>query len=541
MGIARFTAAIFSTAAFVALADSYTWKDVTPQVSNMRATAIAVHPLDGRIMVGMGAELGAGKLLISADGGNTWTASVNSPPDFADVESLFANPGRPGQVFANEQSWYSSCPSGCPNTGYTGRRFRTDDFGATWSAVPAAVAMFASDPLDADRLLALQGEPFFPGLINVDSHLVESRDKGLSWSQVSSRNLDMPVAGPVRSAPARMFSTVATIYAPFHAYLRTTYATLVSNDSGATWSPIGQDPAVNFYWMQQDPHRGNVVYGLAGPAEDPATVAVMRSDDGAVSWRLLLQLPKAEYAQYPRLSIDEFRPDDIWLSGTLDNVYHSADGGISWETAGGDLGPFAASFDHFFTYPRPRVFLDPADSNLAFVISKGRLYRGVRNAKLDPHVVEYQYEGNRYWVAASQGEAYSQDYRMEPGHVRRTGIIWGAWRADDAPAGAVGSCRFWPQAYIGRSRVIVQQGPDCEALKRDPGWILEAENEFFTLRAVNNVCPANTIPVRRFLNLQPDFNHRWVVDDDTEARMKALGWYPEGVRFCSRPLVKGEQ
>ena len=49
MGIARFAAIVFSTVARIAIADSYTWTDVTPSVPNMRATAIAVQPLDGRL------------------------------------------------------------------------------------------------------------------------------------------------------------------------------------------------------------------------------------------------------------------------------------------------------------------------------------------------------------------------------------------------------------------------------------------------------------------------------------------------------------
>ena len=543
MGAARFAAAIFSTVACIAAADSYTWTDITPSVPNMRATDLFVQPIDGRVMVAMGAELGAGKLFISADRGSTWSPSINAPPSLADVAYLFANPGRPGQVFATELSWYSYCPSGCPNASYTGRRFRTPDFGATWTEVPATVSIFASDPLDPDRLLAVENEPLDIGLVNVISHLVESRDSGLTWSRVSPKNIKSPVAGPVRSAPTRMFSTVSTIHTIFHAYASTTVEAFVSNDSGATWSPVSHDPTINFYWLQQDPHRGNVIYGLAGPAGDMASVGLVRSDDGGVSWRSLFQVAKGIYPQYPRLSIDEFRPDDVWLWGTLDNVYHSGDGGLSWETVGGSLGPFAASFEHFFTNAWPRVVLNPTDSNVAYVISRGRLYRGVRNAKLDPVLVEYHYENDRYWVAASQGEAYSQDYRLEPGDVYRTGLRWGAWRADDAPAGAVGSCRFWPKPQTGwRTRVLTLKDGECESLRSDPNWILEAEDEFFAVPSRNRAtCPAGLVPVRRFHNRQPDFNHRWVADPALFAEMRVQrAWFDEGVRFCARPLGANE-
>ena len=115
---------------------------------------------------------------------------------------------------------------------------------------------------------------------------------------------------------------------------------------------------------------------------------------------------------------------------------------------------------------------------------------------------------------------------------------WGAWNANDAPSGAVGSCRFWPK--LARTRVLVQQGVECDILKNDPNWILEAENEFFTLPPVNNNCPAGTVTVNRLINMLPDFNHRWVADPAIAAEMKARGWYDEGVRFCARPLEPNE-
>src|ERR1043165_5260522 len=74
-----------------------------------------------------------------------------------------------------------------------------------------------------------------------------------------------------------------------------------------------------------------------------------------------------------------------------------------------------------------------------------------------------------------------------------------------APQGAVGSCRFWSRPGSGlRTRVLVQQGFECESIKRDPGWILEAENEFYTVLPANGSCPPETVAVRRFNNLQRD-------------------------------------
>jgi hypothetical protein len=52
--------------------------------------------------------------------------------------------------------------------------------------------------------------------------------------------------------------------------------------------------------------------------------------------------------------------------------------------------------------------------------------------------------------------------------------------------------------------------------------------------------PAGTVAVRRYLNLLPDFNHRWVADASLIPDMRARGWADEGVRFCARPLGSNE-
>ena len=187
------------------------------------------------------------------------------------------------------------------------------------------------------------------------------------------------------------------------------------------------------------------------------------------------------------------------------------------------------------------MVVSPAEPGVVYLVWSSRLYRGVPSVAPDPVVVEFQYEGNRYWSTPLDGEAVSQDYRQQPGDVHRTGLRWGAWRSDDAPAGALGSCRFWPKPETGlRTRVLVQQGFECEAIKSSGAWILEAENEFHTLPPISGSCPAGSIAVRRFNNLRADLNHRWASDEAVAADMRARGWYDEGVRFCARPLGQNE-
>ena len=240
--------------------------------------------------------------------------------------------------------------------------------------------------------------------------------------------------------------------------------------------------------------------------------------------------------------IDPLHTRTLWFSqadyvnGMGYLLYRSDDSGDTWQAV-------SSPIDFLISSGYAGLTLSTAEPGIVYLITNnGHLYRGVPSSIADPVVAEFEYEGDRYWLTSLDGEAFSQDYRQQPGNVHRTGIKWGAWRADDAPVGAVGSCRFWSKPESGmRTRVLVLQGFECEAVKRDPNWILEAENEFYAVPPVNGACSNGLIPVRRFNNLRADLNHRWVVDDATEARMRERGWYHEGVVICSRPLGKGEQ
>jgi hypothetical protein len=391
-----------------------------------------------------------------------------------------------------------------------------------------------ADPLNPARIFGLGSTP------DRSTALVQSLDRGNSWTTLFAPGTAYSAQTPTRVKPAQMFVSAYT-YATFS---QTTY---VSGDSGATWAPFTSTAPGMFRWLRQDTHRSNVIFGLRGP---PTTYTppydVLRSDDGGLTWRVLLTFTRPNELG-PELSIDPFRVDDLWLWNAIEGVLHSEDGGAHWEAAGGVSGFFSPDFSqntigqHFIDYGFARVILNPADSDVTYVIWKGKLYRGDRAARRDPVLVEFNYEDDRYWVSATQGEAVFQDSRMEPGHARRTGLRFGAWRADDAPAGALGSCRFWPKPETGlRTRVLVLQGPECEFLRANPGWILEAENEFYAVAPVNDVCPPGLAAVHRLPNMRPDLNFRWASDAAVISQMVARGWVDEGPKFCGRPLGSDE-
>jgi hypothetical protein len=539
MKIARTIVAVLSAVAGIASAQlTYQWTDITPPGGQVRNAGI--HPLDGRIIV-LGTFTVQGSsvsVMYSNDRGSTW----NAPSTPAPYSSwMYVHPGQPGVVFAGTAGGLGSVRFGTVTT--KGQLYRSDDFGRTWSSVFTAgdgesIQVIGADPLNAHAAYAFRipGQTCTAGFGCIYARsweIVYTRNDGVDWTSVSTLLGDRittysnPI-GPTPADPARLFAS------------RGFSDVLVSRDSGATWSPFFAPSLPGpFVAVVPDPTRANVLYGYVHYVENNSRNRnlTVRSDDAGATWREIFNSERA--GGWP--IVDPLHPRTLWLgspeyvngSGYL--FYRSDDAGDTWQTVSCP-GPTDATA----SCPRT-VFLSTAEPGIVYLVGNNQLLRGTPSSVPDPVVAEFHYEADRYWSAVSAGGAFSQDYRQEPGHVWRTGLKWGAWRADDAPAGAVGSCRFWPQPSIGRSRVIVQQGADCDALKRDPGWILEAENEFFTMRPVNNACPANTVPVRRFLNLQPDFNHRWVADPSLFDQMRITrGWYDEGVRFCARLLGANE-
>jgi hypothetical protein len=411
-----------------------------------------------------------------------------------------------------------------------GNLYRSDDFGRTWSTVYTTdtahtIRPFATDPLNADGIYASHTQ-------EVDGHCLihycrdvitlgttRSINAGSDWSAPLAAPGNYAPAGPTPSAPTRLFVS---------AFSGDTFATVssyVSFDSGGSWSRFDAALPWPLTWVVPDPQLASVLYAFP---QIPNRFLTLRSDDGGASWKEIFN----SYTTQPVLTIDPARPNVVWLSYSNETMFRSEDRGNTWREV---------QYPFTLASTSGTVTTSPAEPGVVYVVRSSRLFRGVPALAPDPIVVEFGYEGSRYWLTSLDGEALSQDYRQQPGDVRRTGLRWGAWRRDDAPPGAVGSCRFWPRPETGlRTRVLVQQGFECEALKRNSGWILEAENEFYTAVAANDSCPPGTVPVRRFNNLQPDLNHRWVANEVTAALMRASGWYDEGVRFCGRSLGANE-
>jgi len=258
---------------------------------------------------------------------------------------------------------------------------------------------------------------------------------------------------------------------------------------------------------------------------------LLRSDDGGATWRLVSNLGP----NFGQFAVDPARPNVVWINdSTLDHTFaRSENRGDKWQSIPHPRGSGAFPLS---------LTVSPSDPGVVYVIQDSRLFRGVPSLRPDPIVTEYTYESDRYWSTPLDGETVFMDYRQgPPANVRRTGQRWGAWTSQDAVSGAVGSCRFWPKPETGlRTRVLVLQGSECEFLRANPGWILEAENEFYAVPPRNGACPAGLVAVHRLPNMKPDLNFRWAADPAVISEMVARGWIDEGPKFCGRPLGANE-
>jgi hypothetical protein len=510
LAVRGFLATSIAVAAFSAAAQvSYSWTDVTPPRASSAplapdGTHVATHPLEPRRLIASLAAGGQVELHASADAGRTWRLLSSTPGDLRRVGSLFALVGRPDVLFMEEAG---------------GRLFRSDDFAETWSKVEQpsdamTLSQFAPDPVNPDRVFAVRRTQSI-------TTVAQSWDRGRTWTAAAS---GLPagagaaaVDGPKPAALARLF-------------LAREGAIYVSRDSAIVWQPLNTPVGGSVEWVRQDPRRANVLYALRG-------ADLVRSETSGASWRAIFTTGARDS---PMLTIDPVRSWELWLSGLEAGLYRSVDGGDSWSLMG-----FAASSPGFARDVVP----DVSEPGAAYVILNGRIQRGAPPVRAQPILIEFTYGlpyvNPHFWMAISEAEALSQDYRAEPGRIRRTGARIGVWRQKDDFPDLLGSCRFGPAPSTGKQdRVLTLQGYECESLKRDPAWVLEAEDEFFasparTVPASPQPCLTGLAPVWSFARAF-DLNHRYVVDPAISPNSAFPYGATEGISFCARPLGSGE-
>jgi hypothetical protein len=173
-------------------------------------------------------------------------------------------------------------------------------------------------------------------------------------------------------------------------------------------------------------------------------------------------------------------------------------------------------------------------ANLAILSIAGTGSTATAAPPADADVVEFVYPpANHYFLTASPDEAAILD---ASGVWLRTGFHFHAWSLASTAAGTLPVCRFTGTPNIGpNSHFFTADANECAIVEANPYWYYEG-NAFRTTMPSAGACAAGMTPVIRFYTVGSDVvsvRHRYIVDANEAARMRAGGWIEEGPVFCA--------
>ncbi|HQQ77894.1 MAG TPA: PKD domain-containing protein [Thermoanaerobaculia bacterium] len=302
-----------------------TWAPLTDDIGPTPIGAIAIAPSDPkRIYAGggsgrqsLGNDVPGPGLLVSTDGGDTWTLSASSPG--GEFWFIRVDPANPRVLLAGTDKGL----------------LRSTDGGDTWTKTLAAAGdawanALAVSPANPSLLLAAtfrRGVESFQGgacVVPASStyrpgRLWKSTDGGATWDE----NVNLPGSGP----PVKR-SRVELAFAP-------------------------SDPAVVYALIAKGSVDAN---GCSDDLTYGDLFDVAKSTDGGDSWSALgaadalKDLPNGQMYYAAALSVDPRDARTVWVGG-LDN-YKSTDGGATWKrvsawTNGRPAAPYVHADQHF--------------------------------------------------------------------------------------------------------------------------------------------------------------------------------------------------
>ncbi len=158
-----------------------------------------------------------------------------------------------------------------------------------------------------------------------------------------------------------------------------------------------------------------------------------------------------------------------------------------------------------------------------------------------PLVAEYYNTTlKHYFVTSGAGEmADIEAGRAGPGW-QKSGYSFTSAAGSGTPI-----CRFYgnpaPNALGVRlgpnSHFYAMAGPECEQVKKDPGWVYEGL-AFTAFESGSDGCAATHIPVYRVYNndfAHNNSNHRYTTSRQVYRSMQQQGWVGEGTVLCTLP------
>ncbi|HXJ64449.1 MAG TPA: hypothetical protein VNN79_11900 [Actinomycetota bacterium] len=230
----------------------------------------------------------------SADGGALWSRSSDGLPP-REVTAIAFDPAQPGVAFAGVDV----------RAGFAAKSlYRSEDDGASWSAVPSAfprralVNALVFDPTNAARVYAA-----------TSAGVLRSRDGGLHWDVRTDRSTAGATDVAVDAGdPRRVWATTSF------------GGVFLSDRSGRRWSRVTGAPEADR--VEADPSRPGVLY-LGRSAGEFRTPGLYRSTNGGVDWTKVFG-----FAVFT-LRIDPAHPATIY-AGEFD-LFESTDDGATFD------------------------------------------------------------------------------------------------------------------------------------------------------------------------------------------------------------------
>ncbi|HVN76089.1 MAG TPA: PKD domain-containing protein [Thermoanaerobaculaceae bacterium] len=323
------------------------WTRLTPRTD---VTALVPDPsTSGRFLAG----LGGGGVLVSADGGSSWSLSSTGLVGVY-VNAMVTDPNSAKTVYAaTEDQWVLKTTDGGvtwsasgigaanalaldpsrPGTVYAGAAnavMKTTDGGATWSNPSAPGAAVSG------QVVGLGLSPANPWSVYAATELngvFKSTDGGTSWTAANSG------IGDTSPTPA----TVAVAVDPTSAdvaYLATGHlGVFKTTTGGAAWSPVNTGlpvPPLPFPGsFAVDPAVPAMVYvGMSNTSGSPA--GVYRTLDGGQHWSATGG--RIVTLSILSLAIDPAERSTVYAGTQGGGVFRSTDAGATWQWMGDGLG-----------------------------------------------------------------------------------------------------------------------------------------------------------------------------------------------------------
>jgi len=268
------------------------------------AIVVAASPSHGGKFIA-GTDKG---LYASADAGKSW--QLKGLSDYK-IFSLSFHPTDPNVVYAGTEP---------------ALLFRSSDGGETWSELSVkGIAIHPEDP----ELIYCSIE---------EGGVIRSLDSGETWRYVSKGEAET----------FRAVSRVTGVYQDCHVvkisphdpdqiFVTTGDGLYRSNDCGQTWQRIDRGYRMKKYFgtVLLHPHDANVIYASAsmGPPSAPknASSIYKSTDNGTTFEEIATEIQPLYIVGWNGLTLDPLDSETLYFGAAEGKLYHSADGGESWE------------------------------------------------------------------------------------------------------------------------------------------------------------------------------------------------------------------